>query len=74
MRKKICERPERILRATPPGIPAMARKSKGPVRHTGQTDAGHTRDVKVERIGPVTIYKRGSSYSLYDREAGVVVA
>lgn len=49
----------------------MPRKSKGPVGHTGQTDAGHTRDVKVERVGPVTIYKRGSTYSLYYREDGV---
>lgn len=49
----------------------MPRKGNGPVGHTGQTDAGHTRDVKVERIGPVTIYKRGSSYSLYYREGGV---
>ena len=49
----------------------MPRKTKGPVGHTGQTDAGHTRDVKVERVGPVTIYKRGSSYSLYYREGGV---
>ena len=49
----------------------MPRKSNGPVGHTGQTDAGHTRDVKVERIGPVTIYKRGSTYSLYYREGGV---
>jgi hypothetical protein len=49
----------------------MPRKSKGSVGHTGQTEAGHTRDVKVERVGPVTIYKRGSSYYLYYREAGV---
>jgi hypothetical protein len=46
------------------------RTPKAPRGHTGRTDAGHTRDVKVERIGPVTIYKRGNSYSLYYREAG----
>src|SRR4051812_19211179 len=49
----------------------MPRKMKGPVGHTGQTDTGHTRDVKVERIGPVTIYKQGNSSSLYYRENGV---
>ena len=38
--------------------------------HTGQTDAGNTRDVKVDRIGRVTIYQRGKSYYLYYREAG----
>lgn len=48
----------------------MPRKPKGPVGHTGQTDSGNTRDVKVDRIGPVTIYKRGSTYYLYYREAG----
>jgi integrase len=47
----------------------MARKKKGPVAHTGKTEAGNTRDLKIERIGPVTIYKRGSSYYLYYREA-----
>jgi integrase len=49
----------------------MPRKSNGPVGHTGQTEAGHTRDVKIERVGPVTIYKRGSTYYLYYREGGV---
>lgn len=48
----------------------MARASKGPKGHTGQTDAGNIRDVKVERIGPVTIYKRGETYYLYYRENG----
>ena len=49
----------------------MARKARGPSGHTGQTRAGHVRDVKVERIGTVTIYKRGLSYFLYYREKGV---
>jgi len=49
----------------------MARKARGPSGHTGQTQAGNVRDVKVERIGPVTIYKRGLSYFLYYREKGV---
>jgi integrase len=38
--------------------------------HTGCTDAGHTRDVKVERIGKVTVYRRGSTYYLYYRQGG----
>ena len=48
----------------------MARTSKGQKGHTGQTEGGNTRDVKIERIGPVTIYKRGGTYSLYYRENG----
>ena len=36
--------------------------------HTGQTEKGHTRDAKVERLGNVTIYKRGRTYYLYYRE------
>src|SRR6516162_4933061 len=47
----------------------MPRQKKA-AGHTGQTAAGHTRDVKVERVGPVTIYKRGHAYSLYYRENG----
>ena len=49
----------------------MSRKARGPSGHAGQTQAGNVRDVKVERIGPVTIYKRGLSYFLYYREKGV---
>lgn len=48
----------------------MSKKSKPAAGHSGQTDSGNTRDVKVERIGPVTIYKRGLAYYLYYREAG----
>lgn len=48
----------------------MARAARGKKGHTGQTEGGHTRDVKIERIGPVTIYKRGETYSLYYRENG----
>jgi integrase len=47
----------------------MAKKAV-PKGHTGQTESGHTRDLKVERIGRVTIYKRGKSYSVYYREKG----
>ena len=48
----------------------MLQKPKIPA-HTGRTEAGNTRDVKVERIGKVTIYKRGESYTLYYREGGI---
>ena len=37
--------------------------------HTGKTLGGNTRDVKVERHGKVTIYKRGLTYYLYYRES-----
>ena len=43
----------------------MAKKS---ARHTGKTSGGNIRDIKVDRIGPVTIYKRGDTYCLYYRE------
>ncbi len=46
----------------------MPRKQSGPVGHTGQTKAGNIRDVNVDRIGPVTVYKRGETYYLYYRE------
>lgn len=46
----------------------MPRKQSGPVGHTGQTKSGNVRDVKVDRVGPVTIYKRGDVYYLYYRE------
>src|SRR5262245_51414200 len=49
----------------------MARKKNPLTGHSGRTAAGHSRDVKVERSGKVTIYKRGESYSLYYREGGV---
>jgi integrase len=49
----------------------MPHKSAAPAGHTGRTAAGNTRDVIVERVGPVTIYKRGNTYSLYYRQAGV---
>jgi integrase len=39
--------------------------------HTGRTASGSTRDVKVERVGPVTIYKRGLVHYLYYRQDGV---
>ena len=48
----------------------MPRK-KAFARHTGCTAAGHTRDVKVERVGKVTVYKRGDTYYLYYRQGGV---
>ncbi|HUR54983.1 MAG TPA: hypothetical protein VMZ71_12700, partial [Gemmataceae bacterium] len=48
----------------------MPRKSATTSGHTGRTESGHTRDVKVERIGPVTIYKRGNTYAVYYRQDG----
>lgn len=39
-----------------------------PMGHTGFTANGNTRDVKVERIGKVTIYRRGERYYLYYRQ------
>jgi site-specific recombinase XerD len=41
------------------------------IGHTGRTTSGNTRDVKVERIGKVTIYKRGEVFYLYYRQGGV---
>ena len=46
----------------------MPRKQSGPVGHTGKTETGNIKDVKVDRIGPVTVYKRGETYYLYYRE------
>lgn len=48
----------------------MGQKSKAPAGHTGRTTKGNIRDVKVDRVGPVTIYKRGETYYLYYREDG----
>src|SRR4051794_23879765 len=47
----------------------MPRKKKAG-GHTGQTAAGNTCDVKVERVGKVPIYQRGNTYYLYYREGG----
>lgn len=47
----------------------MSKKPKPPA-HTGKTGKGHTRDVTVDRIGNVTIFKRGPTYYLYYREDG----
>src|SRR5580692_2198568 len=48
----------------------MPRK-KSATGHTGRTAAGNTRDVKVERIGKVTVYQRGEVYYLYYRQGGI---
>jgi integrase len=48
----------------------MARVKAGLAVHTGITDKGNIRDVKIERIGKVTIYQRGKVYYLYYRERG----
>ncbi len=39
-----------------------------PAANTGRTQNGNVRDVKIERIGGVTIYKRGVTYYLYYRQ------
>jgi integrase len=49
----------------------MPRKKNPRNDHAGRTASGHTRDVKVERIGKITIYKRGETYYLYYRQGGV---
>ena len=49
----------------------MPRKKNSRKSHSGQTASGNTRDVKVERIGRITIYKRGETYYLYFRQGGV---
>jgi hypothetical protein len=48
----------------------MPRRKGGPTGHTGRTAKGNIRDVKVERVGVVTIYKRGAAYYLYYRQGG----
>ena len=49
------------------------RRRRGLREHTGRTEKGHTRDVKIKRIGQVTVYKRGHTYCLYYRENGRTV-
>jgi hypothetical protein len=49
----------------------MPRKSNSRNGHTGRTASGNTRDVNVERIGKITIYKRGQTYYLYYRQGGI---
>jgi hypothetical protein len=46
----------------------MARDGKAV--HTGFTESGDTRQVGIQRIGGVTVYKRGKRYYLYYREKG----
>ena len=48
----------------------MPSRNRAPRGHTGTTDGGHVRFVRAERIGRITIYKRGNTYSLYYRENG----
>jgi hypothetical protein len=51
----------------------VSNRGRGPGRHSGRTSSGNTRDVKIKRIGSVTIYRRGKSYSLYYRENGKTI-
>ena len=48
----------------------MGKRTSRAATVSGRTAGGHVRDRKVERIGPVTIYKRGNVYYLYYRESG----
>ena len=45
-------------------------RTKTPRGHTGTREKGHTRDRHVDRIGRLTIYKRGQSHYLCYRERG----
>ena len=67
--ERFCEIPDGVC--TPARLSTMSRKTNPSAGHTGRTAAGHTRDVKIERIGKVTIYKRGETYSLYYRQGGL---
>lgn len=49
----------------------MAAKTPKTQGHTGRTGKGNTRDVKIERVGKVTIYQRGKTYFLYYRDGGI---
>lgn len=51
----------------------MARCADGARRRPARTTRGHVAYVRVERIGKVTIYKRGGRYSVYFREQGQTV-
>lgn len=56
---RVCLRPRRELQYLWHALQKVKKVKKGtPVR---RTDGGNTRDVKIERIGPVTIYKRGEA-------------
>ncbi|MDD4788874.1 MAG: hypothetical protein PHO07_17020, partial [Pirellulales bacterium] len=48
----------------------MGKRTSRSTTASGRTAGGHVRDLKVERIGSVTIYKRGGVYYLYYRENG----
>ncbi|QDU98766.1 site-specific tyrosine recombinase XerC [Lignipirellula cremea] len=48
----------------------MGKRSSRAAGKTGRTAAGHVRDVKIDRVGPVTIYLRGDAYYLYYMEDG----
>jgi hypothetical protein len=40
------------------------------IRDTGKTRSGNARDIKVERVGKVTIYQRGRTFFVYYRPNG----
>ena len=47
----------------------MSKRTSKAVKN-GRTAAGHVRDVKIDRVGPVTIYRRRDTYYLYYSEDG----
>ena len=50
-----------------------ARKKSASRGHTGTTESGHLCEVRTERVGKVSIYKRGRTYYLYYREQSETV-
>jgi len=48
----------------------MGKRNRSAPAKAKRTSSGHVRDVKIERVGPVTIYKRGDVYYLYYVENG----
>jgi len=48
----------------------MGKRKSRAAKTNGRTSAGHVRDVKIDRVGPVTIYLRGDTYYLYYSENG----
>jgi integrase len=48
----------------------MGKRTSRAGAKTARTAAGHVREVKIDRVGPVTIYRRGDTYYLYYTEGG----
>jgi len=50
---------------------AKAKKKSASRGHTGTTGSGNVCEVRTERIGKVSLHKRGRIYYLYYREGGL---